>query len=216
MYRKIEMGHVARNHLVTGIDKLANAVKVTLGASGRNVVLFNGSKSVISKDGVTVAKSIKLENTEEDAGAQLVRGVADKTNNDAGDGTTTSSLLTQAIVNTGLKYLIAGGNPIKIKRGIDKAVKRVVEYIKEKSVQVSSSNKQIEQVARVSANNDEYIGKLIADGMSKVNEEGFISVSESNSAETYIDVLEGLQLNKGWKSPYFVTDAKKMVASLYQ
>jgi chaperonin GroEL len=190
---------------------LANAVKVTLGPKGRNVVIekkFGAPQ--ITKDGVTVAKEVELEDKFQNAGAQLVKSVASKTGDDAGDGTTTATILTQAIVNEGLKNVTAGANPMDLKRGIDKAVSKVIDYIKENAEVVGDNYDKIEQVATVSANNDPEIGKLLADAMRKVSKDGVITIEESKSRDTYIDVVEGMQFDRGYLSGYFVTDADKI------
>ena len=197
--------------LKQGVDKLANAVKITLGPKGRNVVIekkFGAPQ--ITKDGVTVAKEIELENAFENTGAQLVKSVASKTGDDAGDGTTTATILTQAIVAEGLKNVTAGANPMDLKRGIDKAVDAVVEYIKKNAEQVGDNYEKIEQVATVSANNDPEIGKLLADAMRKVSKNGVITIEESKSRDTNIGVVEGMQFDRGYLSSYFVTDTDKM------
>jgi chaperonin GroEL len=201
----------ARDLLKKGVDQLANAVKVTLGPKGRNVVIekkFGAPQ--ITKDGVTVAKEIELEDKFENTGAQLVKSVASKTGDDAGDGTTTATILTQAIVTEGLKNVTAGANPMDLKRGIDKAVKAVVDYIKNHAEQVGDNYDKIEQVATVSANNDPEIGKLLADAMRKVSKDGVITIEESKSRDTNICVVEGMQFDRGYLSPYFMTDADKM------
>ena len=211
MAKEIKFDVDAREMLKQGVDQLANAVKVTLGPKGRNVVI---EKKVgapqITKDGVTVAKEVELENRFENTGAQLVKSVASKTGDDAGDGTTTATILTQAIVNEGLKNVTAGANPMDLKRGIDKAVKAVVAYIKENAEIVDDNYDKIEQVATVSANNDPEIGKLIADAMRKVSKDGVITIEESKSRDTYINVVEGMQFDRGYLSGYFVTDSDKM------
>ena len=211
MAKEIKFDVDAREMLKQGVDQLANAVKVTLGPKGRNVVIekkFGAPR--ITKDGVTVAKEVELENRFENTGAQLVKSVASKTGDDAGDGTTTATILTQAIVNEGLKNVTAGANPMDLKRGIDKAVKAVVAYIKENAEIVDDNYDKIEQVATVSANNDPEIGKLIADAMRKVSKDGVITIEESKSRDTYINVVEGMQFDRGYLSGYFVTDADKM------
>ena len=196
----------ARKHLKDGVDKLANAVKVTLGPKGRNVVIEQDYGAPhITKDGVTVAKAVYLEDPYENIGAELVRNVASKTGTDAGDGTTTATVLAQAIVNEGLKNVTAGGNPIEIKRGIDKAVESVVAYIKEKAIPVVEYD-AIEAVATISANNDAEIGKLIADAFRKVTTSGVITMESSQSTETYIQVVEGLRFDSSYLSPYFITN----------
>ena len=211
MAKEIKFDSEARELLKSGVDQLANAVKVTLGPKGRNVVI--GKKfgaPQITKDGVTVAKEIELECNFENAGAQLVKSVASKTGDDAGDGTTTATSLAQAIVNEGLKNVAAGANPMDLKRGIDKAVEKVVAYIKEASEVVGDNYDKIEQVATVSANNDPEIGKLLADAMRKVSKDGVITIEESKTRETNIGVVEGMQFDRGYLSGYFVTDTDKM------
>ena len=213
MAKEIKFDIEARDLLKNGVDKLANAVKVTLGPKGRNVVIekkFGAPQ--ITKDGVTVAKEVELEDHFENTGAQLVKSVASKTGDDAGDGTTTATILTQAIVNEGLKNVTAGANPMDLKRGIDKAVKVVVDYIRESAEQVDDNYDKIEQVAAVSANNDPEIGKLLADAMRKVSKDGVITIEESKSRETSIGIVEGMQFDRGYLSGYFVTDTDKMEA----
>jgi len=212
MAKEIKFEMEARDLLKKGVDQLANAVKVTLGPKGRNVVIekkFGAPQ--ITKDGVTVAKEIELEDHFENTGAQLVKSVASKTGDDAGDGTTTATILAQAIVTEGLKNVTAGANPMDLKRGIDKAVKAVVEYIQGKAEKVDDNYDKIEQVATVSANNDPEIGKLLADAMRKVSKDGVISIEESKSRDTHIDVVEGMQFDRGYLSGYFVTDTDKMM-----
>ncbi|HZL58877.1 MAG TPA: chaperonin GroEL, partial [Stellaceae bacterium] len=204
----------ARERLLRGVDILANAVKVTLGPKGRNVVLdksFGAPR--ITKDGVTVAKEIELADKFENMGAQMIREVASKTNDQAGDGTTTATILAQAIVREGVKAVAAGLNPMDLKRGIDMAVEVVIEDIKKRSKKVST-NDEIEQIGTISANGEEEIGKKIAEAMKKVGNEGVITVEESKSLETELDVVEGMQFDRGYISPYFVTNAEKMVAEL--
>ncbi len=211
MAKIIKFDTEARDLLKQGVDQLANAVKVTLGPKGRNVVLekkFGAPQ--ITKDGVTVAKEVELEDKFENTGAQLVKSVASKTGDDAGDGTTTATILAQAIVSEGLKNVTAGANPMDLKRGIDKAVNKVVEYIKENAEVVGDNYDKIEQVATVSANNDPEIGKLLADAMRKVSKDGVITIEESKSRDTSIGVVEGMQFDRGYLSPYFMTDADKM------
>ena len=213
MAKEIKFDIEARDLLKNGVDKLANAVKVTLGPKGRNVVIekkFGAPQ--ITKDGVTVAKEVELEDHFENTGAQLVKSVASKTGDDAGDGTTTATILTQAIVHEGLKNVTAGANPMDLKRGIDKAVKVVVDYIRESAEQVDDNYDKIEQVASVSANNDPEIGKLLADAMRKVSKDGVITIEESKSRETSIGIVEGMQFDRGYLSGYFVTDTDKMEA----
>ena len=201
----------AREQLKNGVDQLANAVKVTLGPKGRNVVIEKKyGAPQITKDGVTVAKEIELYNAQENLGAQLVKEVASKTGDQAGDGTTTATVLTQAIVGVGLKNVTAGANPIDLKRGIDKAVAKVVESIHEQSELVGDDYDKIEQVATISANNDSTIGKLIADAMRKVSKDGVITIEEAKGTDTTIDVVEGMQFDRGYISPYFVTNTETM------
>ena len=211
MTKEIKFNSDARELLKSGVDQLANAVKVTLGPKGRNVVI--GKKfgaPQITKDGVTVAKEVELEDNFENAGAQLVKSVASKTGDDAGDGTTTATILTQAIVTEGLKNVTAGANPMDLKRGIDKAVAKVVDHIKASAEVVGDNYDKIEQVATVSANNDPEIGKLLADAMRKVSKDGVITIEESKTRETSIGVVEGMQFDRGYLSGYFVTDTDKM------
>ena len=211
MAKEIKFDVDARVLLKNGVDQLANAVKVTLGPKGRNVVIekkFGAPQ--ITKDGVTVAKEVELEDKFENTGAQLVKSVASKTGDDAGDGTTTATILTQAIVNEGLKNVTAGANPMDLKRGIDKAVAKVVDYIKEHAEVVGDNYDKIEQVATVSANNDPEIGKLLADAMRKVSKDGVITIEESKTRDTNIGIVEGMQFDRGYLSGYFVTDAEKM------
>src|SRR5690349_3675018 len=205
----------ARNKMKRGVDVLANAVKVTLGPKGRNVVIEKkfGAPSV-TKDGVTVAKEIELEDSIENMGAQMVKEVASKTADVAGDGTTTATVLAQSIIGEGLKNVAAGANPMDLKRGIEKAVTAVVENLKKQSEKVGNDNKKIEQVASISANNDANIGKLIAEAMAKVGNEGVITVEEAKGTETTVDVVEGMQFDRGYLSPYFVTNTEKMEAEL--
>ena len=211
MAKEIKFDVDARDLLKKGVDQLANAVKVTLGPKGRNVVIekkFGAPQ--ITKDGVTVAKEVELEDKFENTGAQLVKSVASKTGDDAGDGTTTATILTQAIVAEGLKNITAGANPMDLKRGIDKAVNAIVDYIKKNAEQVGDNYDKIEQVATISANNDPEIGKLLADAMRKVSKDGVITIEESKSRDTSIGVVEGMQFDRGYLSGYFVTDADKM------
>ncbi|MDD7247194.1 MAG: chaperonin GroEL [Prevotellaceae bacterium] len=211
MAKEIKFNTDAREALKRGVDQLANAVKVTLGPKGRNVVIekkFGAPQ--ITKDGVTVAKEVELEDKFENTGAQLVKSVASKTGDDAGDGTTTATILTQAIVTEGLKNVTAGANPMDLKRGIDKAVNAVVDYIKANAELVGDNYDKIEQVATVSANNDPEIGKLLADAMRKVSKDGVITIEESKSRDTSIGVVEGMQFDRGYLSGYFVTDAEKL------
>ncbi len=211
MAKDLKFNIEAREQLKQGVDQLANAVKVTLGPKGRNVIIekkFGAPQ--ITKDGVTVAKEIELADAFQNTGAQLVKSVASKTGDDAGDGTTTATVLAQSIITTGLKNVAAGANPMDLKRGIDKAVAKVVEHIKAQSEQVGDNYDKIEQVATVSANNDEEIGKLIADAMKKVSKDGVITIEEAKSRETTIGVVEGMQFDRGYLSPYFVTNTEKM------
>ncbi len=205
----------ARNKMKKGVDTLANAVKVTLGPKGRNVVIEKkfGAPSV-TKDGVTVAKEIELEDAIENMGAQMVKEVASKTADIAGDGTTTATVLAQSIISEGLKMVAAGANPMDLKRGIDKAVSLVVENLKGQSQTVGNDSKKIQQVATISANNDETIGKLIAEAFAKVGKEGVITVEEAKGTDTTVDVVEGMQFDRGYISPYFVTNSEKMEAEL--
>ena len=211
MTKDIKFNTEARNLLKSGVDQLANAVKVTLGPKGRNVVIgrkFGAPQ--ITKDGVSVAKEVELEDSLENAGAQLAKSVASKTGDDAGDGTTTATILAQAIVNEGLKNVAAGANPMDLKRGIDKAVNAVVDYIKDNAEVVGDNYDKIEQVATVSANNDPEIGKLLADAMRQVSKDGVITIEESKTRDTNIGVVEGMQFDRGYLSGYFVTDTDKM------
>jgi chaperonin GroEL len=215
MAKIIQYETEAREKLKRGVDALANAVKVTLGPKGRNVVIEKKfGAPVVTKDGVTVAKEIELEDPMENLGAQMVKEVASKTSDVAGDGTTTATVLSQAIIGAGLKSLAAGANPMDLKRGIDKAVRQVVLSLKEMSVEVGNDNTKIEQVGTISANNDPVIGKLIAEAMVKVKNEGVITVEEAKGTDTYVDVVEGMQFDRGYLSPYFVTNAEKMEAEL--
>ncbi len=214
MAKNIIFDNSARQKLKTGVDKLANAVKVTLGPKGRNVILDKKfGAPTITKDGVSVAKEIELKDPIENMGAQLVREVASKTADDAGDGTTTATVLTQAIFTQGLKNVAAGANPMDLKRGIDKAVSVVVENLKSQSKTISSSN-EIAQVATISANNDQEIGKMIANAMDKVGKDGVITVEEAKGTETEVKTVEGMQFDRGYLSPYFVTNTEKMEAEL--
>lgn len=211
MAKEIKFDIEASDLLKKGVDELANAVKVTLGPKGRNVILAKKFGAPhITKDGVSVAKEIELEDLNANMGAQLVKEVASKTGDNAGDGTTTATVLAQAIISVGLKNVAAGANPMDLKRGIDKAVAKVVESIKAQSQEVGDDNNKIEQVATISANNDGEIGKLIADAMAKVKKEGVITVEEAKGTDTTVDVVEGMQFDRGYLSPYFVTDTEKM------
>ena len=215
MAKDIKFDIDARDGLKRGVDKLAEAVKVTLGPKGRNVII---SKSFgapqVTKDGVSVAKEIELEDALEDMGAQMVKEVASKTNDKAGDGTTTATVLAQAIVKEGLKNVAAGANPMDLKRGIDKAVEALVADLEKQAKKVGNDSDKIKQVASISANNDEAIGDLIATAFTKVGKEGVITVEEAKGTDTYVDVVEGMQFDRGYLSPYFVTDTDKMIADL--
>ena len=213
MSKQILFNEEARAALKTGVDKLANAVKVTLGPKGRNVVLDKGyGTPTITKDGVSVAKEIELECPYENMGAQLIREVSSKTSDIAGDGTTTATALAQAIINAGLKNVTAGANPMDLKRGIDKAVKEVIAFLKSQSENIGSDFNRIKQVAGISANNDEAIGELIAEAMKRVSKDGVITVEESKGTETYVEEALGMQFDRGYLSPYFVTDTENMVS----
>ena len=215
MAKDIKFDIEARDALKRGVDALANAVKVTLGPKGRNVVIDKKFGSpTITKDGVTVAKEIELEDPVENMGAQMVKEVASKTADIAGDGTTTATVLAQEIVSTGLKNVAAGANPMDLKRGIDKAVKAVVNELQKQSIEVGDNLNKIEQVASISANNDNAIGALIAEAMAKVKKEGVITVEEAKGTDTTVEVVEGMQFDRGYLSPYFVTNAEKMEAEL--
>lgn len=215
MAKEIKFNIEARDLLKKGVDKLADAVKITLGPKGRNVVIEKKfGAPMITKDGVTVAKEIELSDAYENIGAQMVKEVASKTGDDAGDGTTTATVLAQSIISVGLKNVTAGANPMDLKRGIDKAVLKVVESIKAQSHNIGDDFNKIKQVAKVSANGDEEIGSLIAEAMEKVNKEGVITVEESKSTETYVDVVEGMQFDRGYISAYFVTNTEKMAAEM--
>ncbi len=212
--KEIKYNVEARDLLKEGVDALANAVKVTLGPKGRNVIIDRKfGVPQVTKDGVTVAKEVELEDSFANMGAQMVREVASKTNDDAGDGTTTATVLAQAIIGVGLKNVTAGANPMDLKRGIDKAVSTVVAALREQS-QVVTDNSKIEQVATISANNDSAIGKLIAEAMAKVNNEGVITVEEAKGTDTHVEVVEGMQFDRGYISAYFITDTEKMEAQL--
>ncbi len=215
MAKKIQFDIEAREGLKKGVDALANAVKVTLGPKGRNVIIgksFGGPQ--VTKDGVTVAKEIELEDALQNMGAQMVKEVASKTNDLAGDGTTTATILAQAIVNEGLKNVTAGANPMDLKRGVDKAVKSVVEFLNNSAQTVGNSSEKIKQIASISANNDNDIGELITQAFEKVGKEGVITVEEAKGTDTYVDVVEGMQFDRGYLSPYFVTNSEKMEADL--
>ena len=215
MAKEIKYNVEARELLKEGVDALCNAVKVTLGPKGRNVIIDKkfGAPHV-TKDGVTVAKEVELEDTFANMGAQMVREVASKTNDDAGDGTTTATVLAQSLISVGIKNVTAGANPMDLKRGIDSAVEKVVASLKSQSQVVGSDFDKIEQVATISANNDRKIGKLIAEAMAKVNNEGVITVEEAKGTETHVDVVEGMQFDRGYISAYFITDTEKMEAQL--
>ena len=215
MAKKIQFDVEAREGLKKGVDALANAVKVTLGPKGRNVIIgksFGGPQ--VTKDGVTVAKEIELEDALENMGAQMVKEVASKTNDLAGDGTTTATILAQAIVKEGLKNVTAGANPMDLKRGVDKAVDLVVKELNKKAETVGNSSEKIKQIASISANNDEAIGELITEAFDKVGKEGVITVEEAKGTDTYVDVVEGMQFDRGYLSPYFVTNSEKMESDL--
>ncbi len=211
MAKEIKFEIKAREELKKGVDALADAVKVTLGPKGRNVIIEKKFGAPhITKDGVSVAREVSLEDPFQNMGAQLVKEVASKTGDDAGDGTTTATVLAQAIINVGLKNVAAGANPMDIKRGIDKAVATVVEGIKAQAEPVGDDFDKIESVARVSANNDEAIGRLIAEAMKTVKKEGVITVDEAKGTETTVDIVEGMQFDRGYISPYFMTNPEKM------
>ncbi len=215
MAKNIKFDIEARDGLKRGVDALANAVKVTLGPKGRNVIISKSfGAPTVTKDGVSVAKEVELEDPLENMGAQMVKEVASKTNDLAGDGTTTATVLAQAIVKEGLKNVAAGANPMDLKRGIDKAVAAIVSDLEKQTQKVGNSSDKIKQVAAISANNDNTIGELIATAFSKVGKEGVITVEEAKGMETYVDVVEGMQFDRGYLSPYFVTDADKMIADL--
>ncbi len=215
MAKEIKYNVEARELLKAGVDALSNAVKVTLGPKGRNVIIDKKFGAPhITKDGVTVAKEIELEDPFANMGAQMVKEVASKTNDDAGDGTTTATILAQAIIGVGIKNVTAGANPMDLKRGIDKAVTTVIESLRANSQEVGDDIAKIEQVATISANNDNEIGKLIAMAMAKVNQEGVITVEEAKGTETYVDVVEGMQFDRGYISSYFITDTEKMEAQM--
>ena len=215
MAKKIEFDLEARDGIKRGVDALANAVKVTLGPKGRNVIIGKAfGAPQVTKDGVTVAKEIELEDALENMGAQMVKEVASKTNDLAGDGTTTATILAQAIVKEGLKNVAAGANPLDLKRGIDKAVESIVAALGKQAVEIGSSSEKISQVASISANNDETIGALITEAFEKVGKEGVITVEEAKGTDTYVDVVEGMQFDRGYISPYFVTDSEKMQTEL--
>ncbi|MEK9530231.1 MAG: chaperonin GroEL, partial [Flavobacteriaceae bacterium] len=215
MAKKIQFDIEARDGLKRGVDALADAVKVTLGPKGRNVIIgksFGGPQ--VTKDGVSVAKEVELEDALENMGAQMVKEVASKTNDLAGDGTTTATILAQAIVKEGLKNVAAGANPMDLKRGIDKAVEAIVSNLDKQSVEVGNSSEKIKQVASISANNDEAIGTLITAAFDKVGKEGVITVEEAKGTDTTVDIVEGMQFDRGYISPYFVTNSDKMEADM--
>ncbi|MEY4172713.1 MAG: chaperonin GroEL, partial [Bacteroidota bacterium] len=213
--KDIKFDVAARDGMRAGVDALANAVKVTLGPKGRNVIIEKSFGAPhVTKDGVTVAKEITLEDKIQNLGAQMVKEVASKTADIAGDGTTTATVLAQAIVSQGHKNVAAGANPMDLKRGIDKAVAAVVANLRSQSQEVGDNNQKVEQVASISANNDPAIGSLIAEAMAKVKKEGVITVEEAKGTETYVDVVEGMQFDRGYLSAYFVTNTEKMVADL--
>ncbi len=215
MAKDIKFDIKARDGIKRGVDALANAVKVTLGPKGRNVIISKSfGAPTVTKDGVTVAKEIELENALENMGAQMVKEVASKTNDIAGDGTTTATVLAQAIVKEGLKNVAAGANPMDLKRGIDKAVEALTADLAKQTKEVGDSSEKIKQVASISANNDDVIGDLIAQAFGKVGKEGVITVEEAKGTETYVDVVEGMQFDRGYLSPYFVTNSEKMTADL--
>ena len=215
MAKDIKFDIDARDGLKRGVDALANAVKVTLGPKGRNVIISKSfGAPTVTKDGVTVAKEVELADSLENMGAQMVKEVASKTNDLAGDGTTTATVLAQAIVREGLKNVAAGANPMDLKRGIDKAVKAIVNELAKQSQKVGDSIDKIRQVAAISANNDDTVGELIADAFKKVGKEGVITVEEAKGTDTYVDIVEGMQFDRGYLSPYFVTNSEKMIAEL--
>src|SRR5690554_766118 len=211
MAKEIVFDMEAREQLKVGVDALADAVKVTLGPKGRNVIIDKKFGAPhITKDGVSVAKEIELKDAIPNMGAQLVKEVASKTADQAGDGTTTATVLAQIIVNTGLKNVTSGANPMDLKRGIDKAVTKVIEDLKKQSREIGDSQEQVKQVASISANNDPFIGEMIAEAMDKVKKEGVITIEEAKGLETTVNVVEGMQFDRGYLSPYFVTDTEKM------
>ena len=215
MAKDIKFDVDARDGLKKGVDALANAVKVTLGPKGRNVIISKSfGAPTVTKDGVSVAKEIELEDELENMGAQMVKEVASKTNDLAGDGTTTATVLAQAIVKEGLKNVAAGANPMDLKRGIDKAVNAITSDLEKQAQKVGDASEKIQQVATISSNNDSTIGELIATAFGKVGKEGVITVEEAKGTDTYVDVVEGMQFDRGYLSPYFVTDADKMIADL--
>ena len=214
MAKQIIFSHDSRTALKNGVDKLANTVKVTLGPRGRNVVLEKSFGSpIITNDGVTIAKEIDLEDPNENVGAQLVKEVAEKTHDVAGDGTTTATILTQAIIEEGIKHVTAGVNPMYLKKGLNKATEAVIKKLKEFSKEIKKSE-EIAQIASISANNDQEIGKIISEAMESVGNEGIINVEEAKSMETYLEKVEGMQFDRGYLSPYFVTNPDKMIAEI--
>ncbi|PIY34298.1 MAG: molecular chaperone GroEL, partial [Bacteroidetes bacterium CG_4_10_14_3_um_filter_42_6] len=211
MAKDIIFSNEARESMKRGVDALSDAVKVTLGPKGRNVIIEKSyGAPQVTKDGVTVAKEIELKDPIENMGAQMLKEVASRTNDIAGDGTTTATILAQSIFGTGLKNVTAGANPMDLKRGIDKAVAKVIESLRSQTEKVGDNNDKIKQIASISANNDEYIGSLIAEAMSKVKKEGVITIEAAKGIETYVEVVEGMQFDRGYISPYFVTDTEKM------
>lgn len=215
MAKDIKFDIEARDGLKRGVDALANAVKVTLGPKGRNVIISKSfGAPTVTKDGVSVAKEVELQDPLENMGAQMVKEVASKTNDLAGDGTTTATVLAQAIVKEGLKNVAAGANPMDLKRGIDKAVKAIVDDLAKQAREIGDSSDKIQQVAAISANNDEAIGELIANAFKKVGKEGVITVEEAKGIDTYVEVVEGMQFDRGYQSPYFVTNSEKMIAEI--
>src|SRR5690554_2220673 len=213
MSKKITFDVEARDQLKRGVDALADAVKVTLGPKGRNVIIDKKfGAPAITKDGVTVAKEIELKDPIENMGAQMVKEVASKTADMAGDGTTTATVLAQAMVTAGMKNVTAGANPMDLKRGIDKATKAVITHLKGQSEVIGDDYDKIRQVGSISANNDDEIGELIATAMKKVKKDGVITVEEAKGTDTYVDVVEGMQFDRGFLSPYFITDSDKMIA----
>ena len=216
MAKEITFNADAREKLKSGIDALANAVKVTLGPKGRNVVIQKSyGAPQVTKDGVTVAKEIELSDPIANMGAQMVKEVASKTADAAGDGTTTATVLAQAMVHAGLKNVAAGANPMDLKRGMDKAVRKVVEHLHEQSEQIGSDFEKIQQVAAISANNDDMIGSLIADAMKRVSTDGVITVEEAKGTDTYVEEVLGMQFDRGYLSPYFITNADTMIADFF-
>jgi len=213
MAKEISFNTDARVKLKNGIDKLANAVKVTLGPKGRNVVIQKSfGAPQITKDGVTVAKEVELEDAVENMGAQMLKEVASKTADLAGDGTTTATVLAQAMVTSGMKYVAAGANPMDLKRGIDKAIQAITLDLKKQSEQIGNDYNKIKQVGSISANNDEEIGSLLADAMKRVSKDGVITVEEAKGTNTYVDEVIGMQFDRGYLSPYFITNTEKMIA----